>query len=104
MEAPLSLRSVVVATSEQVSCGLGDEAAILNMKNSVYYGVNPVGARVWALLREPRSIQALRDALLDEYEVEPRRCESDLFDLLEKMRAEGLIELRESASSEPRRP
>jgi Coenzyme PQQ synthesis protein D (PqqD) len=84
----------VVATPEQVSCALGDESAILNMKNSVYYGMNPVGTRVWHMLGEPRSIVQLRDALLDEYEVEPTRCEQDLLQLLEKMRAEGLIEVR----------
>jgi hypothetical protein len=99
VDIPLSLQSVVVATSEQVSCALGDEAAILNMKNSVYYGMNPVGTRVWNLLGEPRSIVQLRDTLLDEYEVEPSRCEQDLLQLLEKMRTEGLIEVRSAAAA-----
>jgi hypothetical protein len=94
MDAPLSLHSIIVATSEQVSCPLGEESAILNLKNSVYYGVNPVGARVWNLLKQPRSVTQLRDTLLDEYEVGAARCERDLLDLLEKMRSEGLIEVR----------
>ena len=93
MDESLSLDSVVVATPEQVSCALGDESAILNMKNSVYYGMNAVGTRVWNMLGEPRSIVQLRDALVDEYEVEPARCEQDLLQLLEKMRTEGLIEV-----------
>ena len=63
MDAPLSLHSVVVAAAEQVSCPLGEEAAILNLKNSVYYGMNPVGARIWELLKQPRSVGELRDAL-----------------------------------------
>jgi hypothetical protein len=94
MGTPLSVESIVVASREQVSCPLGEEAAILNLKNSVYYGLDPVGARVWNLLREPKSIGALRDTLLDEYEVEAERCERDLLALLEKMRGEGLIEVR----------
>ncbi len=94
MDAPLSIHSIIVATTEQVSCPLGDESAILNRKNSVYYGVNPVGARVWSLLQQPRSVTELRDTLLDEYEVGADRCERDLLDLLEKMRGEGLIEVR----------
>jgi hypothetical protein len=94
MDAPISIHSIIVATTEQVSCSLGDESAILNRKNSVYYGVNPVGARVWSLLQQPRSVTELRDTLLDEYEVGPDRCERDLLDLLEKMRGEGLIEVR----------
>ena len=88
----------MVAAPEQVSCALGEESAILNMKNSVYYGMNAVGTRIWNLLAEPRSIVQLRDVLLDEYEVEPTRCEKDLLLLLEKMRIEGLIQVRNAAA------
>jgi hypothetical protein len=98
MDIPLSVHSIVVATSDQVSCPLGEESAILNLKNSVYYGVNPVGARVWNLLQRPKSVSAIRDTLLQEYEVEPGRCEHDLIDLLEKMRLEGLIEICRAAA------
>ena len=98
MNARLSVYSVVVATSEQVSCPLGEESAILNLKNTVYYGLNPVGARIWNLLQQPRSVGELRDALLAEYEVDADRCERDLLDLLEKMRGEGLIQVRSAAA------
>jgi hypothetical protein len=95
MGAPLSTQSVVVASTDQVSCPLGEESAILNLKNSVYYGLDPVGARVWTLLKEAKSVSALRDTLLDEYDVEAERCERDLLELLEKMRGEGLIEVQD---------
>jgi hypothetical protein len=95
MGAPLSTQSVVVASTDQVSCPLGEESAILNLKNSVYYGLDPVGARVWTLLKEAKSVSALRDTLLEEYDVEAERCERDLLELLEKMRGEGLIEVQD---------
>jgi hypothetical protein len=99
MDASLSVHSIVIAASEQVSCPLGDESAILNLKNTVYYGLNPVGARVWSLLQRPRRISELRDALLEEYEVDADSCERDLLELLQKMRAEGLIEIVKSAAA-----
>ena len=99
MDASLSVHSIVVAASEQVSCPLGEESAILSLKNSVYYGINPVGTRVWSLLKQPRSIEELRDTLLKEYEVDAELCERDLLNLLEKMRSEGLIEVRGAATS-----
>jgi len=95
MGAPLSVQSVVVASTDQVSCPLGEESAILNLKNSVYYGLDPVGARVWTLLKEAKSVSTLRDTLLNEYDVEAERCERDLLELLEKMRGEGLIEVQD---------
>jgi coenzyme PQQ synthesis protein D (PqqD) len=98
MDAGLSVRSIVIATREQVSCPLGEESAILNLKNTVYYGLNPVGARVWSLLQHARTVGELRDVLLDEYDVDAGRCERDLIELLEKMRSEGLVEIRSAAS------
>jgi len=93
MDAGLSLDSIVTAATEQVSCPLGDEAAILNMKNTVYYGLDPVGARIWTLLQQKRSVGELRDLLVEEYDVEAERCGQDLLELLKKMRAEGLIQV-----------
>jgi hypothetical protein len=90
----LSVHSIVVKSTEQVSCALGEERAILNLKNCVYYSLDPVGARVWDLLREPRSVSELRDSLFEMYDVEAELCERNLLNLLEKMRAEGLVEVR----------
>jgi len=98
MDAALSVHSIVVAASEQVSCPLGEESAILNLKNSMYYGMNPVGTRIWTLLKEPRSVEQLRDTLLNEYDVDAALCERDLLDLLGKMKSEGLIEVRSAAA------
>ena len=98
MDADLSVHSIVIAAPEQVSCPLGEESAILNLKNTVYYGLNPVGARVWNLLQQARTVGDLRDTLLDEYDVDATRCETDLLELLEEMRSEGLIQVMSAAS------
>src|SRR5271169_5103026 len=99
MDLPLSFHTIVVAAPEQVSCPLGEEAAILNLKNSVYYGMNPVGARVWELLKQPKSVAELRDILLEEFEVDEERCGKDLLALLGTLRGEGLIEVLGAAVS-----
>jgi hypothetical protein len=94
MSEPITMDSVVAATSEQVSCQLGDEAAILNLGNCVYYGLDPVGARIWNLVQEPKVVSDLRAAILDGYDVEAERCEADLLRLLEELRSQGLIQLK----------
>jgi len=99
MSESLVVSSIVVMSKEQISCPLGEESAILNLQNSMYYGLDSVGARVWGLLREPRRVEDLRDVLVSEYEVESVRCERDLLALLEKMRAEGLIEVQTSSTA-----
>lgn len=98
MKKSFSTSSVVVAVPEQVSCDLAGEAAVLGLKSGTYYGLNAVGARIWSLLQQSRTVGEIRDAILAEYEVEPRRCEEDLFALLDQLAAEGLIIVRDEAT------
>ena len=95
MERTITGSSTVVATPEQVSCDLEGEVAILNLSSGVYYGLDPVGARIWTLLREPTTVRAVRDALAAEYDVDPDRCERDLVALLEDLVTAGLVEVRD---------
>jgi hypothetical protein len=86
--------STVVAPKDQVSSDLGGEVAILDLKAGVYYGLDAVGARIWSLIQEPRTVNEIRDILLEEYDVEPERCERDLLALLRRLADEGLVEVR----------
>jgi hypothetical protein len=90
----LSEQSVVMVTKDQVSCNLGIEAAILNTKEGIYYGLDPVGTEIWKLLQTPRKVADIHEALLQDYDVEPERCQRDLMVLLEDLLAAGLIEVR----------
>ena len=94
----ISDQSIVVAAKDQVSCDLAGEAAILNIKNGVYYGLDPVGARIWSLMQEPRAVSEIQTTITGEYDVEPERCARDLVGLLEKLLAEGLIEVKEGSA------
>jgi hypothetical protein len=92
MAVKVSIDSRVVVSKDQVSCDLGGEAAILNLKNSVYYGLDPVGARVWQLIQEPITLAQIRDALKTEYDVEAAQLEADISNLLEQLAEHGLVE------------
>ena len=89
----MTLDTIIHASPDQVSCDLEGEAAILNLKTGVYYGLDPVGAVVWKLLEQPSTVASVRDAMLARFEVDTERCQSDLFTLLEKLSAEGLIQV-----------
>jgi len=90
---------VVVAAKDQVSSDLGDEVAILNLKNETYYGLNSVAARVWQLIRTPRTVREVWEAVAAEYDVEPDRCERDVLTLLQKLADAGLVDV---ANERPR--
>ena len=97
MKKQVSVDSTVVASDGQVSSDFGEEVAILDFKAGVYYGLDDVGARVWQLVQEPKKVREIRNALLEEYEVEPVRCERDLIALLRNLAGEELIEISNEA-------
>lgn len=86
--------SRVVAARDQVSADLDGDAVILNLADGVYYGLDAVGAHVWALMAEPRAVAELRDAVVAEFEVDAATAEHDLLELLRDMAARGLVEVR----------
>jgi len=93
MPSTISATSRVMVAKEQVSCDLAGEAAILNLQTGVYYGLDPVGARIWNLIQQPRTVSDVVQVLLKEYEVDSERCERDVFGLLQELASEGLIEV-----------
>jgi Coenzyme PQQ synthesis protein D (PqqD) len=94
METMITAATTVVVAKGQVSCDLEGQAAILNLQNAVYYGLDTVGARIWSLIQTPTPVIAVRDAILREYDVGVEHCERDLLELLQKLAAERLIEIK----------
>jgi hypothetical protein len=91
----LTLDSEVAASRNQVSCDLADEVVILSLSTGEYYGLNPVAARVWSLLQEPRRVAAIRDILLAEYpDVTVADCTDQVMVLLEEMMSLDLLIIR----------
>jgi len=89
----LANSSVISATKNQVSSELAGEAVILDFKSGTYFGLNEVGASVWALLQKPSTVSEVRDSLLAEYDVEAEQCDRELMALLEDLATAGLIEV-----------
>ena len=80
--------------NEQLSADLPGEVVIVNLKNGVYYGLDGVGYMIWGLIQEHKTVQQIRDTILEEYEVEPERLERDLVALLQRLEDEGLIRVK----------
>jgi hypothetical protein len=88
----LWLEKTVVAVKDQLSCDLGDEAVILGIKTGAYFGLNETASFIWSRLQEPVRLSALRDQIVEAYEVDPHLCEKDLRELIEGLAARGLVE------------
>ncbi len=100
MSAPQTITesSIVRFAVGQVSSQLGEEVVILGLDSNRYFGLDEVGATVWNLLKEPRSVTSIRNRLLEEYDVDPQVCQQDLIALLQELAEHQLIEITHEAS------
>ena len=74
----------------------GGDAVLLHMSTEVYFGLNPVGARIWEALVETGDVESAGRKLVGVFAVDEDRLLSDLDDLVGELVAAGLLERVES--------
>ncbi len=56
--------------------------ALMSIRNGAYYGMDPVGSRVWELIAQPIRVSDVCESLLGEFEVERSKCEEQVLAFL----------------------
>jgi len=87
----MKLSDRVSVPSQVMDRSVGDETVILNLESGTYYGLDPVGARMWQLLGEGKSLGEVCEIMLEEYDVARERLEQDLLNLAGELAGKGLI-------------
>ena len=67
------------------------ELVLLDMESGKYFGLDEVGARMYALLADYGCLENAYLTLLDEYKVEAAKLESDLINLVDDLTAQKLL-------------
>ena len=86
-----------VRSNEAIFSEVGADIVALNISGGFAYGMEKVTADVWRLLEQPRDVDGICKALLEQYDVDPAVCRDDVSRLLEQLRSEGLIEVAAEA-------
>lgn len=74
---------------------IGEETVILDLDSGTYFGLDPVGARMWSLMAEGLTLSNVRDKLLLEYDVDINQLEADLDAFLRTLQENGLVLITE---------
>ncbi|MTK63719.1 MAG: PqqD family protein [Methanobacterium sp.] len=89
----ISNKTTVVVADDIISCELDGEAAILTMNDGIYYGLNPIGAKIWNLIQKPIKINEIISVIMKEYNVETERCQIDIQTLINDLLNHGLVKV-----------
>lgn len=87
-----SLMTLPQPSPSVVVCDVEGGAVLLSTVTETYFGLNTVGAKVWALLPQHSSIESLCTALTAEYpEVPLETLIQDISELLADLKGNGLV-------------
>ncbi|GAB3855641.1 hypothetical protein GCM10028801_11580 [Nocardioides maradonensis] len=70
-----------------------DDVRVLLNDDLEYLGLDEVGQRIWALLEQPQSLDALVGTLTEEYDVSAADCTRDVRAFVEALERHHLVAL-----------
>ena len=92
-----SLNRIVQKAPSIVSRKIADEVILVPISRKAgeidsLYALNEVGARIWELIDGDRSLEELRDAIVEEFEVSETEAQEDLTGLIDQLKEIGAIQ------------
>lgn len=70
---------------------VGQETVLLDLASGTYFGLDPVGARIWQLIEGGKCLPDIVDTMLEEFDVERAQLEADVARLVAELRDKQLV-------------
>ena len=87
-----STESTRIVRNEELPTGEVDgELVALDLERGDCFGLDRVGAAIWGIAAEPRSVGEIADALVETHDVERGQCVADLLPFIDDMIEAGLL-------------
>lgn len=74
---------------------LDDSQVMMHLEKGKYFGLNPVGKKIWDMIAQPKSFDEIITNLLNEFNVEQNRCTNEVKEFLDKAIENDIIEKRQ---------
>jgi|SRR5579863_8730218 coenzyme PQQ synthesis protein D (PqqD) len=90
MENAIATEDILIAPGVRETAS-EDGAALLDIEQGICFSLNPVGLKIWELLKKRYSIDQIADALADDFSVPRSQLLSDAVEFLQALEAKRLI-------------
>ncbi len=85
------LRTRVVPSPDAAESAVGDETVILHLKSGTYFGLDPMGTRIWSMLKQGLSPTEICTRLVEEFGVGLDRIEADVRCFFTDLKANDIL-------------
>ncbi len=87
----MNLPEKVIIPTLVMARRVGDETVILDLASGTYFGLDPVGARIWQLMADGLTLGQVCDAIFAQYDSTPEKIQHDVLALARTLAEKGLI-------------
>ncbi len=91
---PVTLASVLQRADDVLYQEVGGEAVLLDLASEQYFGLDPIGTRIWLLLEGNADLARIQSVLADTYDAAPQRIGEELLSLAQALADAGLVQVR----------
>lgn len=92
-DCTIQMNSRLVRDNEIIFSEMDGETVMMSIERGEYYGINPIGSRIWGLLETPQTVSALCDTLSPDYDVLPEQCQHDVLLFLNQLVEKGVVKI-----------
>lgn len=71
-----------------------DGAVLLDIHQGLCFSINPVGSKIWQMIKQQHSLDQVIDALADEFSIPKERIHDDVMEFTSTLTANGLLVAR----------
>ncbi|HFD12781.1 MAG TPA: PqqD family protein [Crenotrichaceae bacterium] len=89
----LTSSSLIRRNKEIISSEIDCETVMMDLNLENYFGLEAIGTRIWQLLENETTLQALCEQLTEEFEVGWDQCMEDVRTFLGELSAQNMIQV-----------
>src|SRR5579864_7855574 len=90
MENPITTEDIVIAPGVRETAS-EDGAVLLDIEQGICFSLNPVGLKIWELLKTRHSVDEIADDLAQDFPISRSQILSDVVEFLRSLEAKRLI-------------
>lgn len=87
----MELSTVLSRGEDFVFNEVDGELVMMNIETGSYASMNETGKSIWNLIEEPKSVDVILDALLEEYDIDRATAESEVLPFIEKLLEQKIV-------------
>jgi hypothetical protein len=87
----LPVNAILRRRPDSIASEIDGEVVVMSIATGRTFGLDQRGSRIWALLEQPTTVDALVQALLRHYDTTADKCRADVVTFLETLAEKQLV-------------